>query len=48
VLKDVRIFINSVDKALKLVKESGIDVKADKIDESDHVEYVIRVPKITA
>lgn len=48
VVKDVRIFINSVDKAVRLIRESGISVSADKREAEDYVEYSIRVPKITA
>ncbi len=48
VVKDVRIFINSVDKAVRLIRESGISVSADKKEEEDFVEYCIRVPKVTA
>lgn len=48
VVKDVRIFINSVDKAVRLIRESGISVSADKREAEDYVEYSIRVPKVTA
>ncbi|MBQ9544732.1 MAG: ParB/RepB/Spo0J family partition protein [Clostridia bacterium] len=47
-VKDVRIFINSVDKALRMVKECGIDVSADRREDENGIEYMIRVPKITA
>lgn len=45
VVKDVRIFINSVDKALRLIHESGIPVEADKTEEECYVTYHIKVPK---
>ena len=45
VVKDVRIFINSVDKALRLIHESGIPVEADKTEEESYVTYHIKVPK---
>lgn len=45
IVKDVRIFINSVDKAVKLMKDSGIALNADKRESEDFVEYSIRVPK---
>ena len=45
VVKDVRVFINSVDKAVKLMRESGITLQADKTECEDYVTYSIRVPK---
>ena len=48
VVKDVRIFINSVDKALKMIKDSGISVDANKTESESAVEYTIKVPKVIA
>ena len=45
VLKDVRIFFNSVDKACSLMKESGIPVEMDKREEDEHYLITLRVPK---
>ena len=48
VVRDVRIFINSVDKAVRMIRECGIEVSADKKEDESCFEYMIRVPKITA
>lgn len=48
IVKDVRIFVNSVDKAVRMIRECGIDVSADKKENEKVIEYLIRVPKITA
>jgi len=48
VVKDVRIFINSVDKALRLIKDSGISVDANKTESDSVIEYTIKVPKVIA
>ncbi len=45
VVKDVRLFINSVDRAIFAIREAGVDLKAEKLDEEGFVSYSIRVPK---
>ncbi len=45
VVKDVRLFINSVDKAIFHIREAGYTVEADKKEEKDYISYTIRVPK---
>ncbi len=45
VVKDVRIFINSVDRAIFTGREAGIDVEAVKSEEEGYVSYSIRIPK---
>ena len=45
VVKDVRLFINSVDRAIFAIREAGVDLKAEKLDEEGFVTYSIRVPK---
>lgn len=43
VLKDVRIFTNTVKKALDIMKENGVDADMQKKDYDWGVEYVIKV-----
>ena len=45
VVKDVRLFVNSVDKAIYFMREAGVAVEAEKEEAPDHVSYRIRVPK---
>lgn len=45
VLKDIRIFYNSIDRAISLVKQAGIDVVSERVDSEDAVELTIRIPK---
>lgn len=45
VIKDMRIFLNSINKAVKLMKEAGVEVESQKHETDDYVEMVIRVPK---
>lgn len=45
IFKDVRIFVNTVDKAIKTMKEAGIDATSDKTETDDYIEYRVRIPK---
>lgn len=44
VLKDIRIFYNSVDRAISVIKQAGIKVESERIDEDDATVLTIRVP----
>lgn len=44
VVKDVRIFINTINNAIKLMNQSGIQASAQKIDSDDCIEYVVKIP----
>lgn len=43
-LKDVRLFFNSVNKALNVMKMAGIEAETKKTEYEDYIEYVIRIP----
>lgn len=45
VVKDVRLFVNSVDKAIFHIREAGFTVEADKTEEESFISYRIRIPK---
>lgn len=45
VVKDVRVFLNSVDKAIFHMREAGVPVEAEKEEAPDSFTYRIRVPK---
>lgn len=45
VVKDVRFFVNSVDKAIFHMREAGVNVEAEKEEAPDSYTYRIRVPK---
>ena len=47
-VRDVRLFINSVDKAIYSIQEAGVHVEATKEDGDEYVSYTIRVPKYAA
>ena len=45
VIKDLRFFYNSVDKAVSLLKDCGFNVITEKIDKGHETEITIRIPK---
>ncbi len=45
VVKDVRFFINSVDRTIGSIRQAGIDVEADKTEDEGHITYRIKIPK---
>lgn len=48
VLRDVRLFVNSVNHALDIMRQSGIDATSTKRDTGDATEILIRIPKEAA
>lgn len=47
VVRDVRLFVNSVDKAISGIREAGFSIEADKTEEESFISYSIRIPKYT-
>ncbi|MEE1319524.1 MAG: ParB/RepB/Spo0J family partition protein [Ruminococcus sp.] len=45
VIKDVRIFVNTINKAVDTMRLAGIDAQSDKTDTDNFIEYTIRIPK---
>jgi ParB family chromosome partitioning protein len=45
ILKDVRLFLNSVDRGLRLIREAGIDAACGRADTEDDILLTIRIPK---
>lgn len=48
IVKDVRIFINTIDKAVKTMKTSGIDAVTEQRESGLYIEYTIKIPKESA
>ena len=44
ILKDVRLFLNSVERGLRLVREAGIDARAERQDTEEDILLTIRIP----
>ncbi len=44
-IRDVRIFINTINKAVTTMKQAGIDAVCKHHDSGDYIEYTVRIPK---
>ena len=45
IFKDIRLFLNTIDKAVDTVVQSGIDIKSEKVDKGEYIEICLTVPK---
>ena len=45
VIKDIRLFYNSLDRAMALVREAGIGIAAERREDEEAIEVVIRIQK---
>ena len=45
VVRDVRLFANTIQKAIMLMQQSGIDAKSTKREGDTFIEYTVRIPK---
>ncbi len=43
--KDIRLFINTVDRAISTIKSTGVAVMSQKNERDNEIEFVIRIPK---
>ena len=44
-IRDVRIFINTINKAVSTMKQAGIDAVCKHKDSGEYIEYTVRIPK---
>lgn len=44
--KDIRLFVNTINKAVETMQAAGIQANSQKIQSDDYVEYVVRIPII--
>lgn len=48
VIKDVRIFMNTINKALETMKQSGVNAALLKKENDEYIEYTVKIPKSSA
>ena len=48
VVKDLRIFTNTISRAIETMKQAGIQAFSQTKEEDDFIEYVVRIPKESA
>ena len=47
-IRDVRIFLNTVNHAIDVMRRGGIPAESTRREEGDYIEYVVRIPKKAA
>ena len=45
VVKDIRLFVNSINKAINIMKISGINAKSQREEDDDYIRYTVLIPK---
>ena len=45
ILKDVRLFLNSLDRGIRLVREAGVDAPTERTDTEEAILLTIRIPR---
>ena len=45
IVRDVRIFANTIQKAILLMRQSGIEAESTKREGENFIEYTVRIPK---
>lgn len=45
IAKDIRIFLNTIDHAIRTMQNAGILAQADRKDMGDYLEYTVKIPK---
>ena len=47
IIKDVRIFFNTIDSAVKNMRKAGIMARVQKKEEENYIKYVVKIPNKT-
>lgn len=42
---DVRLFFNTVEKAVRIIKLAGVNAETERIEQKGYIEYVIKIPQ---
>lgn len=48
VIRDVRIFVNTINKAVDTMRLSGINAVSKKLETEEYIEYTVKIPKAEA
>lgn len=44
VIKDVRLFLNTINKAIETMQKAGVPATTEKREQSDCIEYIVKIP----
>ena len=47
-VKDVRIFVNTIDHAIRLMTDNGVPATAHREEKDGYIEYTVRIPTAAA
>lgn len=47
-VRDVRVFFNTVNHALEIMRRGGIAAESQRRDEEEYIEYIVRIPRMAA
>ena len=47
-VKDVRIFVNTIDHAIRLMTDNGVPATAHREERDGYIEYTVRIPTAAA
>ncbi len=45
VVKDVRLFLNTVNRAVDTMQKAGVNAQAKQVEKDDYIEYIVTIPK---
>ena len=45
-VRDVRVFINTLNHAVDAIRRAGVDADAAKSETREYIEYIVRIPKL--
>ena len=48
IIKDVRLFLNSVDRGMETIRQAGIDARCDRQESEESITITIQIPKTKA
>ena len=45
IIKDVRLFLNSVDRGIRLIRDAGVDARTERQETEEDIILTIHIPK---
>ena len=45
VVRDIKIFVNTIKETISILKRSGVEAKAAQFDRGEYIEFIVRIPK---
>jgi ParB family chromosome partitioning protein len=45
VVRDVRLFVNSIHHAVDVMRRGGVEAESKKYERDGYIEYVIKIPR---